>query len=392
MRKAGIAAIALTVLPILAGCVAAGDATVGTLPGNAGAACATPEAAIAFDFPGASPARCVIEGPRDFALIIAPEHAPPINPSPWYAFRYQARPGDPVRVRLDYLGARHRYIPKLKQGETVTELGAVVAQDGQSARFDLPAGEGTVSAQPIVDAAHYDAFVGRLVRDFGGERLRLGFSKDGRPIEAVRLGRSSAPRLLVILGRQHPPEVTGTYALEAFVEVLGARMASDPALAQVQILAVPLLNPDGVTHGHWRANRGGVDLNRDWGPFTQPETRAVRDWLERAAAVTTPVAMVDFHSTNRNLFYVQGDEASAAQQSFLTAWLAGKESTYPGYAFTIEKRNANPGSGTAKNWFFERYSIPAYTYEVSDEADPAQTAEAAREISRALPSALQVLD
>jgi hypothetical protein len=31
-------------------------------------------------------------------------------------------------------------------------------------------------------------------------------------------------------------------------------------------------NPDGVDKGHWRLNDGGVDLNRDWGPFTQPET------------------------------------------------------------------------------------------------------------------------
>ncbi|MEE4288603.1 MAG: hypothetical protein V2J14_04475, partial [Erythrobacter sp.] len=51
--------------------------------------CRTASAAIRFDFAGASGATCAILGERDFALLVTPEHAPPINPSPWYAFRYE---------------------------------------------------------------------------------------------------------------------------------------------------------------------------------------------------------------------------------------------------------------------------------------------------------------
>ena len=39
-------------------------------------------------------------------------------------------------------------------------------------------------------------------------------------------------------------------------------------------------NPDGVDSGYWRHNSNGVDLNRDWIEFTQPETKAIKQFLE----------------------------------------------------------------------------------------------------------------
>ena len=385
---ARIATAALPLIALLAGCTHLPPPA----PDERTAGCATAEASIAFDFAGASTSQCVIEGSRAFALVIAPEHAPPINPSPWYAFRYTATPGDPVRVRLDYLHAAHRYSPKLTQNGVQRELPVEVIAEGRSAAMMLPTGSGTVSAQPIVDAGDHARFARGLANQVGGEPIILGQSHDGRPIEAIRFGDPAARRLIVILGRQHPPEVTGTYALEPFVAELARILTADRATARdYQVLAVPLLNPDGVERGHWRANRGGVDLNRDWGLFTQPETRAVRDWLAREASHTRPVAMIDFHSTARSLFYVQGDEASAAQRRFLDRFLRDKEARFAGYPFSIEPRNANPGSGTAKNWFFACYGVPSYTYEVGDEADPTATADAARSLARDFLPALVAL-
>jgi hypothetical protein len=100
---------------------------------------------------------------------------------------------------------------------------------------------------------------------------------------------------------------------------------------------------------------------------------------------------VDFHSTRTNLFYVQGEEASARERRFLAAWLAGRENAFAGYPFTIEPRNANPGSGTAKNWFHVTYAIPAYTYEVADEADRDAARAAARALAASLLPALDAL-
>lgn len=356
---------------------------------DAGASCRTVSASLHFDFDGASASACAVTGERDFTLLVTPEHAPPINPSAWYAFRYEAAGDAPVSVTLRYLGGKHRYAPRLADSAGGSrELPVEKAADGSSAVLRLPPGKGVVAAQEIIAPRETAADLARWSAASGARVFTLGTSHDGRAIEAIRLGRTDAPRLVILLGRQHPPEVTGAIAMTAFVDALARRAG---ALGDVQVLVVPMLNPDGVVRGHWRANRGAVDMNRDWGDFTQPETRAVKAWLDALPATVRPVLMVDFHSTGRNLFYVQGDEASPAQKRFLAAWLEGRENALPAYPFTIEPRNANPGSGTAKNWFHARYAIPAYTYEVGDSADRAATRTMAAALAETLLPALDSL-
>jgi hypothetical protein len=356
----------------------------------AGSICRTTSAMIAFDFDGASSSACAVTGERSFDVLVTPEHAPPINPSPWYAFRYETQGDAPVSVTLRYLGGTHRYSPKWHSKNEIRELAVTTGNDGARAMIELPPGQGVVSAQEVITPADARADMQRWAALAGTQVFTLGQSRDGRPVEAIRIGRADAPRLVVLLGRQHPPEVTGAIAMQAFVDQLAAQRGELPG--DLQLLIVPMLNPDGVARGHWRANRGGTDLNRDWGDFTQPETRAVKAWLDALPAGVRPVLMIDFHSTGRNLFYVQGDEASPAQASFLAAWLGGREGAFAGWPFRIEPRNANPGSGTAKNWFFATYAIPAYTYEVADTADRPATRAAAQALAASLPSALKSLE
>ena len=375
---------------LAAACAGAPPPQTAAVPGAAGVGCRTASASLHFDFDGASPAACAVTGERDFALLITPEHAPPINPSPWYAFRYQSQGDAPVSVTLRYLGGQHRYAPKWSDGGgNWRELPVEPAADGKGTVIRLPAGSGMVAAQEILSPADARADLARWSAASGAPVITLGHSHDGRPIEAVRLGRADAPRLVILLGRQHPPEVSGAVAMEAFVDALAERGALP---GDVQVIVVPLLNPDGTARGHWRANRGGIDLNRDWGTFTQPETRAVKSWLDALPAGVRPVLMLDFHSTRTNLFYVQGEaEATPDQLRFRKAWLDGREGALAGYPFLIEPRDANPGSGTAKNWFHATYAIPAYTYEVADEADRAATRAAAKVLANNVIPALDAL-
>jgi hypothetical protein len=348
-------------------------------------ACQTAQGSVHFDFEGASRSNCYVEDERTLSILVTPEHLPPINPSPWYAFRYSSVKGGNLTVNVRYVGARHRYAPKWSGRGDPAALSVAAKDDGSAVSITLPPSEGIISAQPLITSAHYDKLLRQLAQSGKGRRIILGHSHDGRPIKAVRLGNADAPRLVVLLGRQHPPEVTGAMAMDAFSLVI-AKLVGSGAIdgKQFQFLIVPLLNPDGVARGHWRANLGGVDLNRDWGTFKQPETRAVGDWLARLSAEVRPVLMLDFHSTNRNLFYVQGDEANAQGNAFLADWLGGKENAFDGYSFTTEPRDANPGSGTTKNWFNTTYGIPAYTYEVGDDSDPVAIRTAAEALAQSM--------
>jgi hypothetical protein len=382
------ASAAAAALLWLAGCAGIAPPAGHGAPPSPG--CSTAAAAIAFDIETAPQPVCTVLGERSFALLISPEHAPPINPSPWYAFRYTAPGGQGISVRLDYLEAKHRYAPKLLLAGTVTPLPVTVAEDSRSAQLTLPAGDGVVAAQEPFGQSRYDALLTRLSALPQTERIELGRSLDGRPVTGLRLGRATAPALVVLLGRQHPPETTGAVAMEAFLIALSEQMQDDPGIGErVQFFAVPELNPDGVARGHWRANRGGVDLNRDWGEFSQPETRAVKAWLDARPSFVKPVAMLDFHSTWRNLFYVQGEvETTAREERFLAGWLG---QPIEGYPFTIERRDANPGSGTAKNWFRRTFDTPSYTYEVGDDTSPTAIRHAARSLARSYISHIDAL-
>ena len=85
---------------------------------------------------------------------------------------------------------------------------------------------------------------------------------------------------ILILGRQHPPEVTGAFAMRGFInQLLNKNSLSDSFLKNYNILFVPLMNPDGVMNGYWRYNENKKDLNRDWGIFIQPETDSINKSL-----------------------------------------------------------------------------------------------------------------
>jgi predicted deacylase len=130
------------------------------------------------------------------------------------------------------------------------------------------------------------------------------------------------------------------------------------------------MNPDGVAAGHWRHNVNGVDVNRDWGPFTQPESNAVMTWVkQQESSGRTLRLMLDFHSTFEDLFYTQ--PVSTDPPDFASVWLAASAARLPDFPF---KHEANPVSeqANAKNYFYTSRGIPAITYESGDETSREQ--------------------
>lgn len=362
---AGLAACATPAMPPRA-----------TSPGSQ--TCASSEVRVDAAFEGGAMAHCQAAGPREFDITIRPEDQP-INPSPWYAVRLTPQIAGPVQINLLYGDARHRYRPKTgPDGDNwtyVDDADVRVSDDRSVAhiRLDLDAAPVFLAGQELLTASDYATWMMPYRTRNDLSVSTVGYSLENRPIEMVTHHPESGRGSVVLIGRQHPPETTGAVAMQAFVEVvLGSSALAQEFRSTYGVVILPLLNPDGVQHGYWRHNRGSTDLNRDWGPFAQPETRAARDAIDTLdqSASTRPVLFLDFHSTNRDVFYTQPAGEDGTPYRFTGLWLERAGARLPGYEIERAERHQSD-LPTAKNYMFGRFMIPAITYELGDDTDRA---------------------
>ena len=326
-------------------------------------------------FDGGQLGKCVTSGDGIFDLTLFPEDAPPINESPWFAFRVSGRDGDEVIIQMQFEDGYARYWPKIshdgKHWTPLPEEQVSRAENGDSMEVHIEMNQARIwiAGQEILNQEFYGQWIDRLEADPAIDTEWLGKSVEGRPIYmAVTADR---PEFILMIGRQHPPEVTGAIAMHAFIDtVLGESDLARQFRDRFKLGIVPLMTPDGVAAGHWRHNVNGVDVNRDWGPFTQPESNAVLAWVEKQESNgRTLRLMLDFHSTFEDLFYTQ--PVSTDPPDFASVWLAASAERLPDFPF---KHEANPVSdqANAKNYFYTSRGIPAITYESGDETSREQ--------------------
>lgn len=344
-------------------------------PVPGGVVCETRDFAIVDDFGGARRGQCEILSDTSARITIVPEDAGVTNPSPWYAFKLM--PGSPTTaiIQIDYVGEKHRYPPKISDdGSTWRPLGSrhiETSKDKSSVLLsiaidDIPL---WVAAQEVLVNADYAQWYEALSADPQVEVLEIGRSVKARPVISISHD-TDAPEAVLLVGRQHPPEVSGAIAMQVFVDtVLADTPLAREFRERFRMIAIPLLNPDGVAEGHWRHNAGGVDLNRDWGPFTQPETAAIAGLLDELDSRGTALRLfLDFHSTKRNLFYTQMPGDATNPPGFARAWLGRAGERIGDYEFAHEPRPVS-AAANGKQYMFRRYGIPSMTYEVGDETD-----------------------
>ena len=363
----------LILLACLTGCA--------SYPNNPDQYCSSNALLLDAHFEGGMLGHCKVEGDTRFNLTLFPEDKPPINVSPWYAFRLSGTEGTDVSLRLEFHDGYARYWPKVSVDRInwmpLPADQVMISEDGEVMSIELTLEKAQVwlAAQELLTSDYYEQWVQELSALPGARTELAGKSVQGRPIYMTDTGTQD--EVIILIGRQHPPEVTGPIAMRPFVDTLlaGSELARQ-FRARYRLIILPSLNPDGVAAGYWRHNVNGVDLNRDWGPFTQPETQILRDWLAAPEQATVrPRLMFDFHSTMKNVFYTQRDIDPTDPENFTQQWLARSKERLPDYPFEREanKTSAQPNS---KNYFYTRYGIPAITYETGDEA-PRKPTEAA---------------
>src|SRR5210317_1024771 len=331
--------------------------------------CAAGTTLLDAHFDGGQLGSCNISDDGDFELILFPEDEPPINKSPWYAYRVSGRPGDRVTIQMQFHNGYARYWPKISlDGENWLELPPEQVIKGADDRMELTLqlqqARVWVAGGEILGREHYSRWLNLLENHEDVSTRLIGQSVQGRPI--ILAETADRPEFVLMIGRQHPPEVTGAIAMQTFIDtVLGDSELAQRFRQRFKLGIVPLLNPDGVAAGHWRHNVNGVDLNRDWGPFTQPESTAVIRWVQQQESDgRTLRLMLDFHSTFEDLFYTQPRVTDPPD--FASLWLDASAQRLPDFPF---KHAANPVSEqpNAKNYFYKSRGIPAVTYESGDE-------------------------
>jgi len=334
---------------------------------------------VLTDFQGGNISGCEFASNGRLTISVVPENEP-INSSPWYAFRLLADATTDVAIVLDYGNYKHRYTPDFSidgvNWQTYPAAKLDLNKDKSRAGFSLTVPQGksvVIAAQPLLTSSHYATWLESLKEAHGVTVSSVGSSVEGRPL--WRVTAPAKKHTLLLLGRQHPPETTGALALISFVE----RLFEDDALAtrfrnEVGLLLYPLINPDGVDKGHWRHNVQGKDLNREWGPFSQPENRTINSdvaqWLERHGSQL--IKSIDFHSTYYEVFYTQPDQSASTMPDLLGDWLADFEVLMRSQFddFDIRRQvSENPQVNAAKHFFFAQYGISSTTLEIGDETD-----------------------
>ncbi|MEO1021857.1 MAG: M14 family metallopeptidase [Bacteroidota bacterium] len=332
-------------------------------------------------------------GTDSFEIVIEPENAP-INNSAWYAFSIWSDSVRSVHLHLTYRNGNHRYHPKIStdgnnwQDMDESAIRPDTAGNGVWITLEVTESPIWISAQEKETTEEFEAWLEKLVsKEFIGVR-QIGQSTKGRPIKELIIDAIpdyQKRNVLILMSRQHPPEVPGYLTALYMIEELASTTAlADSFRNAFEVRAYPFINPDGTDLGHWRHNAGGVDLNRDWKFFNQPEVAAIRDWLSPLTrdSLRQVVYGIDFHSTNENIFYPILPEIKTQPDNLSQLWIPQIQEAFPDILFSVEAFDVN--APISKNWIYRTFGCDALTYEVDDAMPRNRLEEVARESARLL--------
>ncbi len=238
--------------------------------------------------------------------------------------------------------------------------------------------------------------IGHLARA-GVETGSIGSSADGRMIPYVFAG-SHGGRCIFITAAIHAREHIAAYCV--MKQVYYALNRTKRLASFGGVYFIPMLNPDGnviVQRGAsgirsgkepllralygkdcrlFKANANLVDLNVNfdaaWGtgaqntgrpgcenyvgphPFSEPETRAIRDFT----LLHKPAATVSYHAIGRELYYEFGQGPEDLSRDRRIAEYLNERL---GYAV---RPDDGKSAGGYKDWCIQRLKIPAFTIEL----------------------------
>lgn len=194
----------------------------------------------------------------------------------------------------------------------------------------------------------------------------VGFSLNGRAIEAMTVGHGSVRALVV--GGIHGDEAEA----QPSIGRLAAVLARDPGASSATWRIIRDLNPDGTSLAR-RGNARQIDLNRNFPsrnfekrtrhgphPFSEPESNLLAAIVE----FDRPELIIVFHSTAYGPFVNFDGPASDLARAFAD----GAATTDPRWRIVPEMSYATPGS--LGSYFGQDQALPVLTIEFERDQDP----------------------
>jgi len=307
-------------------------------------------------------------------VIINPENSP-INNSAYYAFKTWSSSPKSFYFKFQYPeGYLHRYIPKLKinnQWSIIDSNHVYKTERSVTIKLNLTKSPIIVAAQEIQSSTDVKLWYTNLASANANyvSLKNVGKTTLGRniPVLDIHKGDSKTKDVIVLITRQHPPEVTGYFAFQKFLEtLLNNSDLSSRFLKQYHVIAFPIMNPDGVDLGHWRHNAGGVDTNRDWSLYKQPEVKQAVKYITKTLKKNDAklILGLDFHSTYEDVFYTNKIRKETTLPDFITDWFKALEANIPNYK--VNEKAANSTKPVSKGWFLYGHNSVGITYEIGD--------------------------
>lgn len=308
-------------------------------------------------------------------VLITPENYP-INNSPYYAFKTWSNKPQSFYFTFKYPEKyKHRYIPKLKVDNnwTVLDSSKVFSNKGSiSIKIDLTPKPIIIAAQEVKSSKDVKDWCKELIK--GKESFVKLNTYGTSPLKKelivldISIKDTKSKDVIVLLTRQHPPEITGYFAFQSFLQtILNDSDLSKAFLNKYHVLAFPIMNPDGVDLGNWRHNTGGVDTNRDWSVYEQPEIKQALKYITKFLKKNKGrlVLGLDFHSTYNDVFYTNEYKKDIALPNFAENWFASLETNIPNYK--VHEEAGNSKKPVSKGWFLYGHDAVGITYEIGDD-------------------------
>ncbi|MBI4668155.1 MAG: zinc carboxypeptidase [Elusimicrobia bacterium] len=236
-----------------------------------------------------------------------------------------------------------------------------------------------------------------------------GSSIQGRPIMVIRINADakndepSAKPGVVFMGAHHAREHLSTEMPLLLAKYLVSQYEQDQNLKnllnQRDVYIMPIVNPDGAEYDlendkyrMWRKNvrtnsdgSKGVDLNRNYGykwgtggsssspgsetymgtgPFSEPETQAVKQFVDARPNIKT---MLSFHTFSELILYPWGntyDPIADGRDKAVFEKMAKTMAGWNGYT-PQQSSDLYIASGDTTDWAYGEHKIFAFTFELT---------------------------